>query len=255
VKFLVLVFLICRPIAGMAQTVTILSIVVDKEPHHGARYIDVEVSMSNDKKLPIVLNNRFFYLQDDTGAVYSSLPRMNNSETSFNLQLVPGSKFSQHLWFEVPKALDLQNLRLCMHASENTSWDDYLEISFALPVPATAPMWHPARPGDSVGPMAYVSSVDHGLTPPKVQFAPDPKFPPGGVQHVMADRGRVVSILSVIIDRAGYPQQVQVERAAGNGFDEEAMIAVKRYRFKPAMDRNGQPVPVKARIEVNFRAP
>jgi hypothetical protein len=33
------------------------------------------------------------------------------------------------------------------------------------------------------------------------------------------------------------------------------MIAVKRYPFNPAIDRNGQPVPFKAHIEVNFRVP
>jgi TonB family protein len=255
VRLIILLFLILLPIGGMAQTVRILSIFVDKEPQLGARPIDVEVSMSNDTKVPIVLNNRFFYLQDDTEAVYWSLSRRNNSDISFNVPLAPGSKISQHLFFEVPKALDLQNLRLCLHASENTSWDDYLEISFALPVPATAPMWHLARPGDPVNPLAYVDpvkNVNPSLAPPKLRFGPDPKFPPGGAQHVKEARGRIVSVVSLIIDRKGYPQQVQVVRAAGNGFDEEAMEAVKQYRFKPAMDRNGQPVAVKARVEVNF---
>jgi TonB family protein len=258
VRMVILLFLILLPIGGMAQTIRILSIFVNKEPQLGARPIDVEVSMSNDTKVPIVLNNRFFYLQDDTEAVYSSLSRRNNSDISFNVQLVPGSKISQRLWFEVPKALDLQNLSLCLHASENTSWDDYLEISFALPVPATAPMWHLARPGDPMDPLAYVDPMKYAnpsLGPPKLFRAPDPEFPPGGAQHVKEARGKIVSVLSVIIDRKGYPQQVQVVRAAGNGFDEEAMKAVKQYRFKPAMDRNGQPVAVKVRVEVNFRVP
>ena len=59
--------------------------------------------------------------------------------------------------------------------------------------------------------------------------------------------------MSLIVDREGHPQQVQVVSAAGMGFDLEALKAVSQYRFKPALDRNGNPVAVKVFVEVKFR--
>jgi protein TonB len=48
------------------------------------------------------------------------------------------------------------------------------------------------------------------------------------------------------------PQNVHVERALGMGLDEKAIEAVRQYRFRPAM-KNGVPVPVEIKVEVNFR--
>jgi len=61
-----------------------------------------------------------------------------------------------------------------------------------------------------------------------------------------------VSIVSVIVDVHGMPQDPRVVRPLGMGLDEKALEAVGRYRFKPAM-REGVPVPVTITIEVNFR--
>jgi periplasmic protein TonB len=40
---------------------------------------------------------------------------------------------------------------------------------------------------------------------------------------------------------------------AGYGLDEEAIEAVMRYRFKPALKAGFEPVPVILSIEINFR--
>jgi hypothetical protein len=201
VRTAILLSLIALPICGIAQTVTILSISATEKPDLGSRSVGVEVSMLNDKKAPIVLNNRFFYLADDHETRYLSLYRMNKSDISFNVELNPGSKLSQQLWFDVPSAIDLHSLRLCLHASENESWDDYLEIPFTLPTPATAPMWHLATSGNPVAPMGYLDPTAMGrvpgFTPPTLSFAPDPKLPPGGAEHMKA-RGKIVSIVSLI---------------------------------------------------------
>ncbi len=39
----------------------------------------------------------------------------------------------------------------------------------------------------------------------------------------------------------------------GYGLDENAVGAVNRYRFKPAMKAGLEPVPVQITVEVNFR--
>ncbi|MGD0520687.1 MAG: energy transducer TonB [Terracidiphilus sp.] len=61
-----------------------------------------------------------------------------------------------------------------------------------------------------------------------------------------------ICLISLIVDTQGMPQNVHVERALGMGLDEKAIEAVRQYRFRPAM-KNGVPVPVEIKVEVNFR--
>ncbi len=63
--------------------------------------------------------------------------------------------------------------------------------------------------------------------------------------------GRV--ILSFIIEKDGSLSNIIVERAAGNGFDEEALRVLKLAKaWKPGM-QNGLPVRVKYDIPINFQ--
>jgi outer membrane biosynthesis protein TonB len=48
------------------------------------------------------------------------------------------------------------------------------------------------------------------------------------------------------------PQNPKVLRTLDYGLDQNAVDAVMRYRFKPAM-RDGEPVPVIITVEVNFQ--
>jgi len=63
-----------------------------------------------------------------------------------------------------------------------------------------------------------------------------------------------VCILSVIVDAYGMPQNPRIVKSLGPGLDQNALIAVNKYRFKPAM-KNGTPVPVMIVVEVNYRLP
>jgi periplasmic protein TonB len=63
--------------------------------------------------------------------------------------------------------------------------------------------------------------------------------------------GRV--ILSFIIEKDGSLSNIVIERAAGNGFDEEALRVLKLAKaWKPGM-QNGLPVRVKYDIPINFQ--
>ena len=62
-----------------------------------------------------------------------------------------------------------------------------------------------------------------------------------------------VCLLTLIVDVTGKPQDVRVIRPLGMGLDANALRAVRKYRFKPAMKNGQTPVPVKMTIEVNFR--
>jgi TonB family protein len=61
-----------------------------------------------------------------------------------------------------------------------------------------------------------------------------------------------VCMVSVIVDVHGMPQNPRVVKSLDPGLDQNALIAVSKYRFQPAM-KDGTPVPVMITIEVNFR--
>jgi TonB family protein len=61
-----------------------------------------------------------------------------------------------------------------------------------------------------------------------------------------------ICLISLIVDVQGAPQNAKVIRSLDPGLDENALKAVGKYRFKPAM-KNGTPVPVSITIEVKFQ--
>jgi TonB family protein len=63
-------------------------------------------------------------------------------------------------------------------------------------------------------------------------------------------QGKVTLYIEVGAD--GTPHNIQVVRGLGLGLDQRAIDALSQWRFKPAT-RAGQPVPVQATVEVNFR--
>jgi TonB family protein len=59
-------------------------------------------------------------------------------------------------------------------------------------------------------------------------------------------------VVSLIVDEKGMPTNVQVARGVGDGLDEQALKAVRQYRFEPAT-KDGKPVAVKISVEVSFK--
>ena len=59
-------------------------------------------------------------------------------------------------------------------------------------------------------------------------------------------------VLHVLVDEKGNPRDVKVLRPLGSGLDQKAIEAVQQWRFAPGL-KDGKPVPVEARLEVNFR--
>jgi protein TonB len=98
-----------------------------------------------------------------------------------------------------------------------------------------------------------------GVSAPKLLFAPDPEFTDQARHKKVA--GTVV--VSVTVDAAGKPQDVRVSRSLAQdvskkfkhialGLDENAVEAVKQYRFQPGQFQ-GKPVPVEIQVRVNYR--
>ena len=58
--------------------------------------------------------------------------------------------------------------------------------------------------------------------------------------------------LLLIVDSEGIPKHIVVVKSIGKGLDENAVEAVRTWRFSPAL-RDSKPVPVLIQIVVNFR--
>jgi TonB family protein len=66
------------------------------------------------------------------------------------------------------------------------------------------------------------------------------------------ERIQGICVVSLIVDAKGVPQNVHVIRSLEPSLDDNAVDAVKQWRFKPAMKDGTTPVPVMVTVEVDF---
>lgn len=82
-------------------------------------------------------------------------------------------------------------------------------------------------------------------TPPKAISAPDPQYP----AH---QKGSATVTVSALVGQDGVPRDLQVVRSAGNDFDQAALNAARKWRFKPyACD--GTPMQTQINIDISFK--
>jgi TonB family protein len=92
-----------------------------------------------------------------------------------------------------------------------------------------------------------VYRIGNGVTPPKILQRVDPKY---------AKKARYKKIqgtvaLSLVVGTDGVPRDIMVKQGLGYGLDEEAIKALKQWRFEPS-EKDGVPVPVMVTVGVNF---
>jgi periplasmic protein TonB len=102
-------------------------------------------------------------------------------------------------------------------------------------------------PGSNGGYGGGIMNVGGGVSAPEVIHSVQPQFTP---EARRSDYQGVVGI-QLIVDSQGYPQDVRVVHHLGMGLDEQAIEAVRQYKFKPAMYQ-GHPVSVQMIIDVDF---
>jgi outer membrane biosynthesis protein TonB len=61
-------------------------------------------------------------------------------------------------------------------------------------------------------------------------------------------------LLATIIGIDGVPSETKAVKGLGKGLDEKAVEYLQKWHCKPGT-RDGEPIPVKARVEINFRLP
>ena len=157
--------------------------------------------------------------------------------------------------------------RRAMAAADATSAEQALALEFygqflkaqnraveATPVEARAKAIRTVRI-NSMGPRERAASsiykvykVGGGVKPPSLIFKMEPEYS----EEARAAKISGVVKLKVVVDVDGKAKNIEVVDALGLGLDEQAVLAIQQWRFKPG-EKDGGPVPVLALIEVNFR--
>jgi protein TonB len=103
-------------------------------------------------------------------------------------------------------------------------------------------------PGSDKGVGGGVYKVGDGISAPSLIYKVEAEFS----DEARRAKYEGAVIINLIVDANGNPQQVRVSRSLGMGLDEKALEAVKQYKFKPAKDKTGKPVPVYMSVEIDF---
>jgi TonB family protein len=105
-----------------------------------------------------------------------------------------------------------------------------------------------AAPRPPLGPEETVSAIGNGVSAPAVMSKVDPEYS----EEARAAKLSGTVRLSVVVDKEGVARNIRVVNSLGSGLDEKAIEAVSQWRFRPGQ-KDGQPVNVRATIEVNFQ--
>ncbi|WP_047491870.1 M56 family metallopeptidase [Terriglobus sp. TAA 43] len=132
-------------------------------------------------------------------------------------------------------ALALNGMRLLPTASKSAD-------PVAIPAPSPAPVETPL-PSSTAQPKSK-------LTKPVLIHQVDPEYPQSARSR--GDLGDHVCLVKLTVDMQGMPQNVHIARSGGADFDENALVSVRQYRFKPAMQA-GEAVAADISIVVDFR--
>jgi periplasmic protein TonB len=120
-----------------------------------------------------------------------------------------------------------------------------LSILFALTLAFQGQESGQGRAGGS-----HILQGDFSTAPPQVLQKFDPEY----TQEALDAKLQGTVTLSVVITPEGKASQINVAGSLGMGLDQKAVECVEKWRFRPGM-RNGEPVAVRANIEINFRLP
>jgi TonB family protein len=111
----------------------------------------------------------------------------------------------------------------------------------------------PAKFGDNLETNG-IAVPGRGVTPPKIVHSAAAELA-DEVREATQKARKVgfvsTSLVSLVVDEQGKPQNLCLTRTSGYGLDANAAKAVRQYTFTPAT-MDGKPVPIRIAIEVNF---
>jgi TonB family protein len=180
----------------------------------------------------------------------------------FALQIANADQFKPGTVDGKPVAV-AQTLKVKIQSCVVESKDSNGQKSYALKlrtIPVQELIALPNAPEDAVliaAPHLYTdtsTSNNHADRVSGSTKAPIPLFQPEAEYTDAARKAKINGscLVSLIVDPQGMPQNVRITKSLDPGLDQTAIIAVNRYRFRPAM-QCGKPVPVIVTIEVTYK--
>ena len=133
-------------------------------------------------------------------------------------------------------SMQSDRLQTTLASSAEPAWKSHQEIERVLEKTTTLP-----SPID-------IHRVSRNVTPPTVLLRIEPVYSQKAREAKL--QGKVV--LSAIVRKDGSIEVLRVVRGLGLGLDENAIKALKKWRFRPGR-RDGKPVDTALNIEVNFK--
>ena len=103
------------------------------------------------------------------------------------------------------------------------------------------------HPEGAAAPLEFSNVTKDGVKPPKAVNTPEPNYS----EEARHARYQGNVMMRIVIDTSGSVTDIRIERALGKGLDENAVEAVKKWKFSPAT-RDGQPVSVSMMTEISF---
>jgi TonB family protein len=118
-----------------------------------------------------------------------------------------------------------------------------------LAIGAAVPSWGGTARAQRVTDTGAGAPAD-ALTPPLLRSRVEAAYP----RDALRDRLEATVGLEVVVDDTGKVVDARVTNAAGHGFDEAAIEAVRRFAFEPAR-RNGAPIRSTVQLAYEFHPP
>jgi TonB family protein len=93
-------------------------------------------------------------------------------------------------------------------------------------------------------------AITDDITPPRLREVASPDY----TEEAKKKKVEGTVTLSIVVDTKGDVMDAKVVKGLGHGLDENAIIAVKEWKYKPA-EKDGAPVAVKMEVAVEFFLP
>ncbi|HEV2379361.1 MAG TPA: energy transducer TonB [Terriglobia bacterium] len=87
-----------------------------------------------------------------------------------------------------------------------------------------------------------------GYKYPRCEYCPQANYP----EEAVADKAQGTVVMEVIVTANGRADEIRILHALPFGLTDEAISAVQRWRFDPALGPDGKPAAVRQIIEVTF---
>ena len=167
------------------------------------------------------------------------------------LKTVAGDRFKPGTYKGLPVPVAetvVVTLYACMAEKKNSFGQQTDQVRlWSLPEQNAIPLQKPTET-DEIALLGALEKVGGRVSVPVIVHSVVPEF----TDEARRAKYWGVVLVSIIVDAQGMPRDLHVVHPIGMGLDQKAIEAVKKYRFKPAM-KDGKPIAVPVKIEINFR--